>query len=225
MTVTAMDKAKDSDTPPLTAIQKAQSVAHDPNHDPLWRINSLPTEVYDRTYGMLKQHSPRTIAELLQEEGYHTDIKAVTLSHILERFRSAKIPKHQLLNVYVVERLTTEVRKQVNIFSELSDLIELQSMRIRKAVLNEEESGELSGETNRLLHLQSRMLKIYADVAVKGGMMDNFIQSFTREAQSVDNMVTRETKDMFLRYFMYKLQGGGLEECLVDITNSPAPLE
>lgn len=203
------------------SIKKAQAVAHDPNHDPLWRVNTLPSKLYEQTYEMLKRHSPRTVAELLQEEGYHTDIKAITLAHILERFRSDRIPRHQLLNVYVVERLTSEAKKQINVFTELSDLLGVNSMRIRKALLAEEETGVLSAEVNKQLHLQSRLLKIYGDMGIKSGMMSHFIQSFMRETQQIDDMMTRETRDMFLRFFLYKQQGGVLDAVLDDLTNMP----
>lgn len=216
---------KDSCAATITAMQKAQAVAHKPDHDPLWRINTLPADRYEQTVEMLKRHSPRTVAELLQEDGYHTDIQAVTLSHILERFRSEKIPRSQMLDPYVLGRLTSEVKKQVNVFSELSELIMLQRERIRKAVLMEEESGELLPELNKQIHLQTRLIKVMGDFGIKSNLMNEFIQGFLKESQELDSFVTRETKDMFLRYFMYKLQGGGLEECLVDITNSPAPLE
>jgi len=207
-----------------TSIKKAQSASKDPNHDKLWRVNTLPPEVYQRTYEMLKRHSPRTVAELLQEDGFHTDIKGITLAHILEKFRSEKIPQHQLLNPYILERLTSEIKKNVNVFSEMSDLIALQRSRIRKALLAEEESGQLAQETNKQLHLQARMIKIYGDLGIKAGLMNEFINTFLRENTEGDECMVMETRDLFWRILEHKQKAGKLKVCLDDITNCPDDL-
>lgn len=203
------------------SIKKAQQASLDKSHDKFWRINTLPSEVHERVYEQLKRHSPRTVAELLQEDGYHTDIKAITLAHILEKFRSQKIPRHQLLNAYVVERIAGDMRKNVNVLAELSDMIMLQRERIRRAVLEEEETGELLPETNKQLHLQNRLLKTYGDLGIKSGLMSEFIRDFMTESQLAEEAMTLETRHMFLRYFVAIAQGNGFENVLDAITNLP----
>jgi hypothetical protein len=205
----------------LSSIQQAQAASKDLNHDKFWRVNSLPADRIEQTVEMLKRHSPRTVAELLQEDGYHTDIKAISLSHILEKYRAEKIPAHQLISPYLVERLTSELKRNVNVFSEMSDLITLQRNRIRAALLVEEESGQLLPETNKQLHLQARMIKVFGDLGLKSGLLSEFIQTYLQESQLADEAMTRETRSMFLRFFQYKMQAGGLDEVLTELTNIP----
>ena len=50
-----------SESAHLTSIQKAQLCSKDPSHDKFWRVNSLPSEVFERVFEMLKRHSPKTV--------------------------------------------------------------------------------------------------------------------------------------------------------------------
>jgi hypothetical protein len=180
------------------SLAKAQKASKDPNHDKLWRVNSLPPETKKRTDEMLRRHSPRTVAELQQEEGYNTDIQAVTLCHILEQYRREKIPADDLINPYMVEKLTARLKTNVNVFSEMSELISLQKERIRLARM-EEIDGKLSQEVTKSLHLMGRLLKIYADMGIKAGLMGSFVNQFTRECQQDEEMEVFDVRNIFFK--------------------------
>jgi hypothetical protein len=187
------------------SIHKAQKASKDPKHDKFKRIKSLPPELYQNTLNMLKRHSPRVIAELLQDEGFNTDIQPVTLAHILEDFRSATIPLDEMVDPYVVGKITERYKTNVNVFSETSDLILMQKERVRQARLKEQETGELSPDGTKQIHTMARLLKTYGDLGIKAGLLNSFIDEFQKSILqeqdyiycSVDRMAFNLFKKMY----------------------------
>lgn len=165
----------------IVKAQAAAKAAKEGNHDPFKRINDLPQEQYDTVVSLLKGYSPYEVARTIQQDwGQCLDVTETTLAHQLEKFRSAKIPPDQLLNPYVIAKLTAQVRRNVNVIAEMSSLVELQQERLRQARLEEVESGTLLPAVDKQTGLLARLLKNYGDIAYKTGLVNHFVSDFKR---------------------------------------------
>ncbi len=186
----------------LKKAQEASLSAKKGTHDPFARINALPPEQYELVLGMLKGHSPYVVARTIQQDwGQCLDVTEVTLAHQLERFRAAKIHPSQLLNPYVVSRITEQFRRNVNVISEQSALIEMQMERLRQARLQEIESGALLPVVDKQATLLNRFLKNYADIACKAGLLNHYISDFNRFHETEDDDVTFTLQKLFFSTF------------------------
>lgn len=182
----------------MTSIQKAQKASKNPNHDKYWRINSLPDDMRDLIIDLLKQHSPRMVAETIREAGYHLDIQPITLMHCLETYRREKISADECLNPYIIEKLSSRLKTSVNCFAEMSELISLQKERIRLARF-EELDGKLSPEVNKQVHLMTRMIKVYSDMGIKAGLMGTFVSEFNRDSKENEEAEVFDVRNIFFR--------------------------
>lgn len=201
-------KPKSNDTGedmPLTPIQKAQAAAKASKagtHDPFARINALPPEQLELVVGMLRGHSPALVARTIQQDwGQCLDVTELTLAHQLERFRAAKIPASELLNPYVISKLTESYRKSVNVISEQSALVEMQMERLRQARPEEVEAGELLKTVDRQAALLNRLLKTLADIGYKAGLLNQYMADFNRFHEADDADVTFTLQKLYFSTF------------------------
>ncbi len=190
------------DKPQGSGIEKAQKASKAVNHDPFERINNLPPEQYEIVLSMLKAHSPYAVAKTIQQDWEQClDVTELTLAHQLERFRAAKIPLEQLMNPYVIARLTEQVRRNVNVISEQSTLIEMQMERLRQVRLQEVESGVLSPMVDKQTSLLNRLLKNYGDIAFKCGLLNHYAADFRKIAEREQQQLEFCLPDMFFSIF------------------------
>lgn len=167
-------------TPKTPAIVKAQK-AKTPGNDPFKRITGMTPERRQLVDSLLLVHSPAQVAEVMQVDwGESTDIARVSLSHVLEKYRTATIPIDKILNPFMVGRLTEKVRRSVNALAAMSDLLELQQERLRYARIEELEKGVLTPSVDKQVTLTNRLLRNYSDLAYKAGLIDLFTSDFKR---------------------------------------------
>lgn len=184
-----------------TGIVKAQAASQAKGHDKYSRINSLPSDKYTLVVDLLKGQSPYHIAEIIQNDwGFNTDITQKHLAHLLEDFRRVNIPLNQIVNPYVIERLCSNLRVNINVLSEFSESIMLQKERLRQARLLEIEAGELLPTTDKQIHILTRLLKCYGDLAIKSGLLQHFSDAFTKDILDEETYLFNET-DKIMRVF------------------------
>lgn len=186
----------------IVKAQAAAKAAKEGNHDPFKRINDLPKEEYDTVVSLLKGYSPYAVARTIQQDwGQCLDVTETTLAHQLDKFRSAKIPPEQLLNPYVISKLTAQVRRNVNVIAEMSSLVELQQERLRQARLQEMESGTLLPAVDKQTGLLARLLKNYGDLAYKTGLVNHFVSDFKKMAGDEEDEFIFSLEKLFFSYF------------------------
>jgi len=146
------------------------------------RIENLPPDKREIVLSLLRQQSPKFIAAEIQSWGFCLDIKEISLAHLLEEYRQKKIPIQELVNPFVVSKLTSGLSRNINVIHELSETILLQKERLREARLVELEDGVPLPVTDKMIQLLLRSLKIYGDVASKSGLLQFFADNFKRES-------------------------------------------
>ncbi|MEI6088659.1 MAG: hypothetical protein WCR66_13790 [Bacteroidota bacterium] len=105
----------------MQSIEKAQKASKNASNDKFARINELPEDKRELLLDMLKRHSPNFVAEEMQSWGFSVDIKTITLSHILEKYRKNNIHISEIISSHVVAKETARLRKGIDFINELQE--------------------------------------------------------------------------------------------------------
>jgi hypothetical protein len=185
-----------------SSIAKAQAASKAEDHDKFARIRNLPEEQYKLVVAMLKAHSPYMIAKTIQQDWQQClDVTQLTLAHQLDRFRAATIPLEQLINPYVIAKITEQVRRNVNVISEMSSLIDLQQERLRQVRLLELEGGALLPSVDKQTAILARLLKNYGDIAYKTGLVNHFVADFRKLVESEEEEHMFSLRKLYFNQF------------------------
>lgn len=187
-----------TDTPDISSIAKGQPLSTGSAHGKHGRIDGLPDDLRELVDDLVTRHSSRTVAEVIRDAGHCLDIAPVTLQHYVDAYRRERIPPERCINPFLVERLTSRLRRNVNCLTAMSDLIALQQERIGIARMGELD-GTLDPEVNKQIHLMTRMLKVYSDMSIKAGLMGLHVSQYAKECQLEEESMMIETSDIFFR--------------------------
>lgn len=162
------------------------------------RIANLPDEQREILHGMYAENRPISyMIEVLTNMGLFTDVRPSSLKQYLYRYKWEVIDKQILVRADLIDpkvkaRLATEVTADLDVLSEISELVISQKSRVSKMLNREKDMPMLFNSLGGEIRTLANLLGQHADLSFELGLLRR-VPKVTKVTNYADATVIEST--------------------------------